>query len=64
MALTTHQRKHVLALLLDVADLPYAADRARIRLIANDLLEGRTDWPAHLVKPCMIHDWAEPQDDE
>ena len=59
MALTPHERKHVLALRADAADQPDRAETTRIRKIANDLLAGRSDWPVELLKPYEIHDWAE-----
>lgn len=49
----------MLALLADADDARNNAEKIRMRREANDLLDGRAEWPAHLRKPYEIHDWSE-----
>ncbi len=59
MALTRHQQKHLNALKLDAEDISDGTEKTRVLKEANDILDGREEWPDIRLQSHEIHDWVE-----
>ena len=59
MALDSHQRHHVEAVLNDASEIIDGAERRRIQREAGELLQGITGWPDPDLQPTEIHAWIE-----